>query len=340
MIAAARMLALCGAVLLVLPPATQGGWGYGQRYVRSSGYRGYACRAPYARSYSRPVHYRSFLAPRSYSAYVGPRYNYATLRYGYGYSASPLGYQYSPIGYRAPVYGAPVISAPVYSAPIFGSPIFYNCSTPRYYQPTLSYAGYAPAYVSYGTSPSYASYGYVPGFANYEGPPFAAQDVPFFVSLTADGAQQPATPEVDARSAGWRLLAEGRHTDAVSAFAYESEQDPQLGEPRIGYALAAAVRGDLSSGVWAMRRACRYEPAALGQIDIDEGLRPHLEQLVGKYAASDVGDRDAAFMSAALHLLLGDTPAARAAVQRASQSGDHSQSTRSLQEMLQPADGQ
>lgn len=335
----ARILTFVAVALVSLAlaaagrPAARAGWGYGQSYVACGGvYRSYG--GSYYSRYNRPVHYRSLLLPRSYSP--GLRYNYANLRYARpAYYVSPLRYRYASISYAAPVYTAPCYTAPVYTAPAYtapvinysySAPLFYNCSTPRHYSfPATRYAG-----VSYG-SPSYASYGYVPGFVNYEGPPFEAYDVPFYVSLTGE---DPDADVAAALSIPWRLLAAGRYTDAVSAFAYESEQDPELGEPRIGYALAAAARGDLASGVWAMRRACRYEPAALEQIEINEPLRPELQELVRRYANSDVGRSDAAFMTATLHLLLGDRPAARRAVQGALQNGDYSQSTRSVQQLL------
>ena len=71
--------------------------------------------------------------------------------------------------------------------------------------------------------------------------------------------------------------------------------------PKVGYALASALSGDLNKGVWAMRRALQSNPDALEYVTVSQQLRPRIEHLVHGYARH----ADARFMISALHQLLG-----------------------------------
>ncbi|MGH8594995.1 MAG: hypothetical protein ACREV3_14435, partial [Gammaproteobacteria bacterium] len=57
----------------------------------------------------------------------------------------------------------------------------------------------------------------------------------------------------------WDLLASRRYGEALRGFEAVAQQNPRWGEPEIGYALASASLGNLSRGVWAMRRAYRLD---------------------------------------------------------------------------------
>ncbi len=103
-------------------------------------------------------------------------------------------------------------------------------------------------------------------------------------------------------AAPWRLLAAGRYYDAQLAFGRQASSEPGNSVPKVGYALASALSGDLDKGVWAMRRALESNLYALEYLTVSQELRPKLEHLVHDYAHR----ADARFMIACLHQLLGD----------------------------------
>lgn len=217
---------------------------------------------------------------------------------------------------------------------------------PHYYSRT--HYGYQPTYYTY---PRYRYSTYTsPNDARYEARVIYGSQQPY--PRTTDGrvadpyagtgSTEQGMHAVD--SPGWGLLAADRPADALSVFANEAQRNPTRGMPKLGYALAAAQLGDLDKGVWAMRRALRYDPDALHYFTAGQQLRPKIHHLIGRYEnrlESASYNPDAAFMLAALHYLVRDTDAARAAINLAIRQADRSSSAANLKRLIDaeyPAD--
>ncbi len=141
-----------------------------------------------------------------------------------------------------------------------------------------------------------------------------------------------------ATGAAWSLLATNRAADAFREFGRQAGSDPDNGVPKVGYALASAMMGDVPRGVWAMRRALRSHPHSLQDVTINEQLRPKVEHLAHQYEQAldhATQDRDAAFMVASLHHLLRNTDKAHHAIERAIRDGDHSVSAKNLRQLIE-----
>ena len=136
----------------------------------------------------------------------------------------------------------------------------------------------------------------------------------------------------------WALLATDGPADALREFGRHAGSDPDNGVPKVGYALASAMMGDLTRGVWAMRRALRSHPHSLQYVTINEQLRPKVEHLTHQYEQAldhATQDPDAAFMVASLHHLLRNTEKAHHAIERAIRDGDHSVSAKNLRQLIE-----
>jgi hypothetical protein len=136
---------------------------------------------------------------------------------------------------------------------------------------------------------------------------------------------------------GWELLADGRASLALDAFAQQTQRNPKFGGPIIGYALSVATAGDLYFGVWEMRRALRTNPSSLQAFELPQKLRPTLETLIEKFKAEHLNKNrkaDVSFMLAALHYLIQNTDAAKAAIDLAIQERDLSQSALNLKRII------
>ncbi len=141
-----------------------------------------------------------------------------------------------------------------------------------------------------------------------------------------------------ATGAAWNLLATDRPADALREFGRQAASDPDNGVPKVGYALASAMTGDLTRGVWAMRRALRSHPHSLQYVTINEQLRPKVEHLTHQYEQAldhTTQDHDAAFMVASLHHLLRNTEKAHHAIERAIRDGDLSVSAKNLTQLIE-----
>ncbi len=137
--------------------------------------------------------------------------------------------------------------------------------------------------------------------------------------------------------AGWSLLSSGHSSSALTAFAQEAESSPSKAAPKVGYSLASALQDDLAGGIWAMRRAFEFDPEGAHYVVIDKRLRSKVDQLIGRYRGlsyKNGEDPDPAFMLAALHYLLHDVDAARAAINQALAHGDKIRSTSNLKDLI------
>ncbi len=136
----------------------------------------------------------------------------------------------------------------------------------------------------------------------------------------------------------WALLASDRPQDALQEFALQAAGEPTKGAPKIGYALASAMAGDLAKGAWAMRRALHIDADAMHYVEIDQQLRPRVEQLADEYQEAQdppTANSDMTFMLAALRYLLGNVDAAHDAMRRLVHEGDSSTSARNLRQLIE-----
>jgi tetratricopeptide (TPR) repeat protein len=136
----------------------------------------------------------------------------------------------------------------------------------------------------------------------------------------------------------WETLAQGQAQIALRQFSKEAQAYPKAAVPKIGYALSAAIAGDLKQGVIAMRRAFKIDPESLHYFHIGQGLIPPVSQLISKYQhkLSHRGRRkNEAFMVAALSYLIQDYTTAYQALERAERDGDRSRSFKNLRNILQ-----
>jgi len=58
---------------------------------------------------------------------------------------------------------------------------------------------------------------------------------------------------------------DGRYGQALNTFGRAAMAAPKAGEPKLGYALAAAMRGDDARAAYAMRRVLRFDRQTLDQ---------------------------------------------------------------------------
>lgn len=136
---------------------------------------------------------------------------------------------------------------------------------------------------------------------------------------------------------GWEALTEGEPQRALSIFRHAAKSSPRASVPKAGYALAAASSGNFDRGIWAMRRAFRYQPEDLPELALSTGVHETVNELIAhyEYELDDGGEHpDAAFMIAALNLLNGRPAAAQSASARAAEAGDSAESLRNLERIL------
>jgi len=135
---------------------------------------------------------------------------------------------------------------------------------------------------------------------------------------------------------GWQLLKDNHPNDALNAFAIEAQNHPTKGMPKVGYALASAETGQLDRGVWAMRRALRFDPESLHYIAMDQPLKTKIRALIHRYDYNSTSAKstDAAFMRASLHYLIRESTEAKHAMDQMVQAHDDAISTRNLKKLI------
>ncbi|MGH8654998.1 MAG: hypothetical protein ACREYE_23780 [Gammaproteobacteria bacterium] len=159
-------------------------------------------------------------------------------------------------------------------------------------------------------------------------------------ATTGEGSGRNSTAKRMDLSREWDLVASRRYGEALRGFEAVAQKNPGWGEPEIGYALASASLGNLSRGVWAMRRAYRLDREVVGSIKIDARVRPQIERLLLQYQNNARVDRlEAAFMRASLYFLLGDMGRAELELKIALEEGDRSLSTLHLRGLIAKASG-
>jgi len=93
----------------------------------------------------------------------------------------------------------------------------------------------------------------------------AGSDYPTTQASGSDSRRRAAASTPSTVADGWRLLNDGHEDRAFNAFAAAAADHPRRGEPKLGYALAAAMRGDDDRAAFAMRRVHKYEPGVLDE---------------------------------------------------------------------------
>ena len=133
-------------------------------------------------------------------------------------------------------------------------------------------------------------------------------------------------------SHGWELVKKGRSQKALNVFSRIANRYPYDGEPKIGYAVAAAQSRQMYDGVRAMRRALRYDPDSLDRIRVDGKLYDELYELAKGYQRRTHGldSADRHFMAASLYYLIGERENYLEALEKNHEADDRSQSTMNL----------
>ncbi len=131
---------------------------------------------------------------------------------------------------------------------------------------------------------------------------------------------------------GWDWLAKGNAGYALDIFAIQSQQNLNSGIPKVGFAIAAAVKGDMGRATRAMRKAIRIDSSALNNIDI-KNIKPTIETLSENYKLNlntNKNNADNAFMIAALSYLQQDYETASNIISE----NDQSQSAINLRRLI------
>jgi hypothetical protein len=273
---------------------------YGRSYSRYSGNRYGASRYGVGSRYSYGARF-GYGSPYAHAA----RYGYAT-RYGhrpYTSRAYVYPYRYS----RTPYYGVARISG---------------------YRPGYAYGYRSQLGYLYSTPRSYLvpSHPYAPGYSIYSSNIAATNQTPASV-VSGDAMHALNGP-------GWALFERGQAAAALDAFAEQATSNPIKGGPKIGYALSAAQLGDLTTGVWAMRRACEIDSHALHYVALTDSQTEQVKRLAEQYSTGSEAAEDRSFMAAALHYLSRDLDTARAKIDEAMALGDTSQAAALLKKLI------
>ncbi len=216
-----------------------------------------------------------------------------------------------------------------------GYPRYSYAYSPTYYA-SRAYTYYNPSYSTYRPR-NYSSSSYVEGKNPKKyvggGDAYRYNSASARYPDTANGSY--ATNDL-----GWRLLGQNNPREALDVFATQAGKQHNDGVPKVGYALSAAMQGDLNKAAWAMRRAFRIDPDSLQYMKIDASLRTSIDTLLAEYHDQlnhTQGNRhfDVAFMIAALNYLIHENDAARVAIgESVDKLGDNSPSAINLQRLV------
>ncbi|MBL1142773.1 MAG: hypothetical protein HND53_12155 [Proteobacteria bacterium] len=131
---------------------------------------------------------------------------------------------------------------------------------------------------------------------------------------------------------GWKQLANGNANYALDIFAVQSQQNLISGEPKIGFALAAAIMGDKERAIRTMKKAIRIDANALNHIDTHT-IKTTIERLSANYQSvmhDKLVDTDTTFMTATLAYLQNDYATVKTLITKNNQS----QSAINLRELV------
>jgi len=119
--------------------------------------------------------------------------------------------------------------------------------------------------------------------------------------------------------AGWATLARGEPDRSWKVFADRAGERADRAEPKLGYALSAALLNDPERAAWAIRRALRLDDVEYAFLAVrrgarDERLYERLVNIGARYERIDTPD--ARLVAATAHAALGDRDAARRIAER------------------------
>jgi hypothetical protein len=213
----------------------------------------------------------------------------------------------------------------------------YNFAYPLgYYYPrhySYSYPSYSLHRPEYFSPPSYI------GGYNYPSS-YSGSSNTYRYNSTDARYPDTTTGVYSTNDLGWRLLAQSNPRAALDVFATQAGQFNSDGVPKVGYALSAAMQGDLNKAAWAMRRAFSIDPDSLHYLEIEASLRASIDVLLAEYHDQlkyAQGNRhfDVVFMIAALNYLIHDNAAARVAVEKlVVKLGDDSPGAQNLRRLV------
>jgi len=125
---------------------------------------------------------------------------------------------------------------------------------------------------------------------------------------------------------------------AQTAFVSDIAAGGSPGIARVGYSLAAADGGDLTKGVWAMRRAFEADKDMAASLMMDDEmseLAARVTRLYEKRMEDNGINSDDAFMLAAMYQLQGDPEMAMMAMDYALKANDTQISTSNLNQLIE-----
>ncbi len=137
-------------------------------------------------------------------------------------------------------------------------------------------------------------------------------------------------------SSAWNLLETGRSHQSLRLFGRAAKSQPSNGNPKIGYALAAAELGYAQKSVWAMRRALARDPDAFARLSGSGRLAGKIDHLAAQYHSGfqGINSRDASLMRTALLFLSGSSSGCREAAKQIKASADSSRSAKNLSRLI------
>jgi len=124
---------------------------------------------------------------------------------------------------------------------------------------------------------------------------------------------------------------------ALRSFSVEASSDPNRADPKVGYALAAGMIGNYSTGIWAMHRAFELDAKGLDYMHLEPASRDVALELVQDYERlryNSPESEDLRFMVAALRFFLDDPAGARDALGETPPGGWQRVSTIRLDRMV------
>jgi len=276
------------------------------------------------------------------SACYGFRYSYGRP-YGYGYSY--------PYRYRYGYYGSSCGPSYAWTNP-------YWCYRPpfAYCPPTTIYAyGYPSTRYGLTSVDYYPSGG---GVTTWQSPASGASGdyYAWQREVATDTTNQPGTvaamperapldgepvspaPSGDLLADAWAALAAGDDKTALGYFSTVADSAPELVQPKVGYAIAAASQGSIKPAAWSLRRAWTQSPDSIGYLPTDKGMIERLDKLAAdlqRRAIAGEGTADLWFIAATVDFLRFQPAEAKAAADRARILGDQHPSLDALTRRLE-----
>lgn len=164
---------------------------------------------------------------------------------------------------------------------------------------------------------------------------YTLQTQPRRISIDNKSKSKPVY--IYSKNEGWDWLVKGNADYALDIFAIQSQQNMSSGIPKVGFAIAAATKGETYRATRAMRKAIRLDATALDRININN-IRSRIETLSEDYKLllnNNKNNPDNAFMLATLSYLQQNYVTAGNLIAE----DDHSQSANNLRELIAKKEG-